>query len=420
MDRTPPDAFTNTFRLLSLAVLPVAVLMGCEGADRFLGSVDRALKSRTVRTITDITQDPEEALRRRAEVYKRDPGALVRDMRAAKVDFQKLMAGLKGSVGETWGEKEVEIPRSKRYVKYTQSYKSRAIVDFDTGEVTVETLDEAKPEESLREAIVTTLLTPNDPRAVDLFSDKGVTLTGDQEPYLLNLVLDDRGRAVRTPEQAERFAAYLMREKAGSRRVDLAGTKKTARFVKLAMVPNFAHTQAEKYRAFVERFADSYKISPNLVFAIIRTESNFNPYAVSSAPAYGLMQLVPTSGGRDAYRRARGADAIPSRDYLFNPKNNIELGSAYLNVLTYSYLEKVANPVSREYCVISAYNTGTGNVLRTFEKDRTAAVNHINSLHPAAVYKKLRKDLPHSETRRYLYKVVTYRKEFVSPSAQGG
>lgn len=396
-----------------LAAVSVSLLTGCEGADRIWGSVDRALKSRTARTLTEIAQDPEEALGRRAEIYKRDPGALIRDMRAAKTDFDRLMAGLRGSVGKTWGDKEVELPQRKRYVKYTQSYKSRAIVDFDAGEVTVETLDEAKPEESLREAIVTTLLTPNDPRAVDLFSDKGVTLTGDQEPYLLNLVLDDRSRPVRTPEEAERFAAYLMRNRAGTRTVDLNGTKKIARFVKVAMVPNFAHKQAEKYRALVDRFADAYEISPNLVFAIIRTESNFNPYAVSSAPAYGLMQLVPTSGGRDAYRRARGADAIPSRDFLFDPTHNIELGSAYLNVLTYSYLKEVANPVSREYCVISAYNTGTGNVLRAFEKDRTAAVNHINRLHPAAVYRKLRQDLPHAETRRYLYKVVTYRKEFV-------
>ena len=126
------------------------------------------------------------------------------------------------------------------------------------------------------------------------------------------------------------------------------------------------------------------------------------------------MQLVPSSGGREAYRKAKGQDQAPSKQYLFDAENNIELGTAYLNVLTYNQLEPVANSVSREYCVISAYNTGPGNVLRAFSKDRVAAVNAINSLSPSAVYKKLRSGLPYEETRQYLYKVVNYRRQFVS------
>ena len=182
------------------------------------------------------------------------------------------------------------------------------------------------------------------------------------------------------------------------------------------MVSNFSHKQAEKYRPVVSRFADRYQISPSLVFAIIRTESNFNPFAVSSVPAYGLMQLVPASGGREAYRRAKGKDATPSRDYLFDAQNNIELGTAYLNVLTYDQLDRVGNAVSREYCVISAYNTGPRNVFHAFSNDPVAAVNQINSLQPPAVYEKLRHSLPYQETRQYLDKVVAFRKEFVSAS----
>ena len=162
--------------------------------------------------------------------------------------------------------------------------------------------------------------------------------------------------------------------------------------------------QAEKYRTLVHQFAQQYNISPSLVFAVIRTESNFNPYAVSSAPAYGLMQLVPTSGGREAYRKAKGQDVAPSRDYLFDPANNVELGTAYLNVLMFKQLEAVDHNVSREYCVIAAYNTGPSNVFRTFSRDRTTAVNQINSLQPAGVYDQLRKSLPYEETRHYLEK----------------
>jgi membrane-bound lytic murein transglycosylase C len=181
------------------------------------------------------------------------------------------------------------------------------------------------------------------------------------------------------------------------------------------MVSNFSNKQAQKYSKLVEQYAAHYNISPSLVYAVIRTESNFNPYAVSSAPAYGLMQLVPTSGGRDAYRRATGSDGVPSKEYLFDASNNIELGTAYLNVLAYNQLDKVQNNVSREYCVISAYNTGTGNVLKTFSKSRTDAVDIINRKSPSEVYGKLRAALPYEETRRYLLKVVDYRKQFILP-----
>ena len=145
-----------------------------------------------------------------------------------------------------------------------------------------------------------------------------------------------------------------------------------------------------------------------------RTESNFNPFAVSSAPAYGMMQLVPSSGGREAYRAAKGKDEMPTRDYLFVAENNIELGSAYLGVLFDKQLDLVQNLVSREYCVISAYNTGPSNVLKAFSTDRVAAVNAINSMEPPGVYERLRKNLPYAETREYLARVVGYRRQFVS------
>ena len=309
---------------------------------------------------------------------------------------------------------DVQLPDRTHYVKYTQNYKSRAIVDFDKGEILVETLDARDPQGSLKNAIVTTLLTPDDPRSVDLFSDKSVTLTSDKAPYLLGLVQDQHGKSVRTPADAEPFADYLIKDKSSTRTITQDGGSKTAHAVTMGMVPNFANKQAEKYRPQVNRFAEQYKVSPNLVFAIIRTESNFNPFAVSGAPAYGLMQLVPTSGGREAYRRAKGSDTTPSRDYLFNADNNIELGTALLNVLLYKQFEDVDNTVSREYCSISAYNTGLRNVLRTFSKDMVAAINQINSLEPPAVYDTLRQSLPYQETRDYLVKVTGFRKQFVS------
>lgn len=374
------------------------------------------LSSTTGRTVVDIAQgkDPKQVLKERTDAYQRNPEALMRDLRAVQRDFQAVMDALTGNVRQTWGEKEIKVPERKQYVKYTQNYMSRAIVDFDRGTVLIETLDEKAPQNSLKNAIVTTLLTPHDPRAVDLFSDKPVSLTDEKEPYLFGLILDHQDQTIRTPEMAERFADYLIARRANTRIVDQNGAKKSALFTQITMISNFSNRQADKYRPAVTKFAGQFGISSSLVLAVIRTESNFNPFAVSSAPAYGLMQLVPTSGGRDAYRKAKGRDTIPSRDYLFDPDNNIELGTAYLNVLSFNQLESIENSVSREYCVISAYNTGPRNVFKAFSPDTGAAVNQINRLEPPAVYERLTHHLPYQETRDYLTKVVNFRRQFVS------
>ena len=374
--------------LSSLVILTFALLTtGCETTDRALTAAGRVARGQTGRAIIDLAsgKDPAKIAKKRLDQYARDPDALFRDMREAKKDFEAILAALGVNVGKTWGTKEVQLPERKKYVKYTQNYKSRAIVNFDSGEILVETLDDQDPQRSLKNAVTTTILTPEDPRAVDLFSDKEIVLTDDKPPYLFGLVLDQQNKPMRTPEEAEPFAAYLLEKKSGTRIIDQDGTKKTAHYVTMAMVSNLAVKQADKYRPLVHQFAQQYDISPSLVFAIIRTESNFNPYAVSSAPAYGLMQLVPTSGGREAYRRAKGKDVAPSRDYLFDPANNVELGTAYLNVLMFNQLEDVERDLSREYCVIAAYNTGPSNVFRTFSRDRVAAVNQINGLQPAGV-----------------------------------
>ena len=405
---------------LSGIILLAVSCAGCETTDHVLNTAERTLGSRTGQTVIDLAtgKDPSQIAKRRLDEYARDPEALLRDLRAAQRDFKLLYEALGGKVEEKWGKKEVKLPEQKKYVKYTQNYRSRAVVDFDAGTILVETLDDKDPQTALRQAIVTTLLTPQDPRAVDLFSDKEITLTGDKEPYLLGLVVDQQSKAIRTPASAESYAAYLLANKSGTRIVEQEGGTKQATYVTMKMVANLSQKQAEKYRPLVQRFAEQYKISPSLVFAVIRTESNFNPYAVSSAPAYGLMQLVPSSGGREAYRKAKGQDIAPSRDYLFDPENNVELGTAYLNVLTFNQLEGVANHVSREYCVISAYNTGPSNVLKTFAKSPGAALEQINSLQPSAVYDKLRAGLPYQETRQYLEKVTTFRRGFVSAGAQ--
>src|SRR3989344_501132 len=304
-------------RKIILCACCAVLVVGCASSGRKAPTLNQTLAvltSPTTRSVASIARSDsakeaiKKGLQSRESVYKANPYALVQDVKTIQRDYSNLVSLLTGKVSKTWGKKEVKLPSRVQYIKYTQNYLSRAVVDFDKGEVTVETLDDKDPNTSLKNAIVTTLLTPNDPRAVDLFSDSAITLTSEKEPYLLGLVVDQNKKPTASPVEAEGFAGHLLKTQATTREVELDNGKKKALFVKFPMVPNFENRQAEKYSHLVAKFAAQYKVSPSLVYAVIRTESNFNPFAVSSAPAYGLMQLVPGSGGREAYRRAKGQD----------------------------------------------------------------------------------------------------------------
>jgi len=159
----------------------------------------------------------------------------------------------------------------------------------------------------------------------------------------------------------------------------------------------------------VKGYAGKVDLDESLVFAIIETESAFNPMAKSPVPAYGLMQIVPSSAGMDATQLLFGSSRILSPSYLYSSDKNIEVGTTYLFILQTKYLQDIDDPLSRLYCSIAAYNTGPGNVARAFTGDRNLkrALPIINKMKPQDVYSHLIKNLPYDETRLYLQKVVS-------------
>lgn len=376
------------------AVLLALLLAACSTSD--------ALRAARIAAGGDAASAGRMAAERAAR-YVASPAALEADL----ARFRKAAEALRKAVGAVWGRQETREPSPKEYVKYVSGYLSRARVDFDAGLVTVETLDAADPAASLRQAVAATVLTPLDPRAVDLYSDAPVEAKG--EPFLLGEVKDQEGRDIATPAQAEAFARWLVPDYMRTRPAE----GRTVSLVSFPLVPDHLPLRAAKVRPLVEAAAARFGVGRSLIYAVMRTESSFNPYAVSSAGAFGLMQVVPASAGADVRGFLEGRSEPPTPAFLLDPANNITYGAAYLHLLDARHLARVADPASRLYCQIAAYNTGPGNVLRTFHRDRDAAFAALNALRPDQVYSQLTARLPHAETRRYLGKVTAAQKDFV-------
>ncbi len=100
-----------------------------------------------------------------------------------------------------------------------------------------------------------------------------------------------------------------------------------------------AAAQGPRYAEFIKEAAAKYNIPGNLIKAVIKQESGFNPQAVSSKGAQGLMQLMP-----DTARKLHVKNA-------FSPRENIMGGSNYLGQLLTSYKGDTVK-------ALAAYNAG--------------------------------------------------------------
>ncbi|MCX2759305.1 transglycosylase SLT domain-containing protein [Vibrio sp. Sgm 22] len=178
---------------------------------------------------------------------------------------------------------------------------------------------------------------------------------------------------------------------------------------KVKLPENSLKARASKYSTLAEKESKNWEIDAALIMAIMHSESAFRPDAKSHVPAFGLMQVVPTSAGHDVNKQVRNIDAPMKVADLYQPVINVETGTAYLDILNSKYLRKIKNDESRLYCVIAAYNTGAGNVARAFNKDRSTSISKaskvINQMTPQQVYDHLVVNLPYDETKNYLKKV---------------
>lgn len=144
-----------------------------------------------------------------------------------------------------------------------------------------------------------------------------------------------------------------------------------------------------KYSETVEEMAQQCSLPPSLIYAVIHTESKFDPSATSAAGAKGLMQITDDTH-RWACKRG-GVDASTS-EKLYESDVNIRVGCYVLSLLYEQFPETET--------VLAAYNAGQGRVSKwlkdpAYSKDGRTLYN-----------------IPYEETENYVRRVINTQEKY--------
>jgi len=229
-------------------------------------------------------------------------------------------------------------------------------------------------------------------------SDFGLINSKTRKPFFHEQIIDQDGLPIASEWRAKRYVKYLI------------GRQQNADHTRLVIPMTAQHTQiaGNKYLPFAKAAGEKHRIPVPLIMAIIETESAFNPLARSRSNALGLMQIKADTAGRDYFSIINGENHTPSSSYLYNPKNNIEVGTGYLSILADHYLAGIYHPLKLQYAIIASYNGGAGNLFNSLVKSggKRAAIARINEMTVEDFYWFLTNRHNRQETRNYAKKVT--------------
>lgn len=316
---------------------------------------------------------------------------------------------------EQWGKGNVKESTQKDWVEYSDDGKSRSTVNFENGEATIEIIQEKgeKVDNKEIEKKLKFLLT-NKGKTKDYDSEVEKAKPLQEKPVLENQVQTPSGETV-TEKNLDKNVKEIV-ENVKTEVKTIKGDDNVERQVvtiKFELMPDHIRTRAEQYQQEIQRYCQKWDVDPALAYAIMQTESSFNPKAKSYVPAYGLMQIVPRTAGADCAQSLKKPFSAPTGNYLYEPENNIEMGVHYLYLLKKRYFTNVTDKNSQDLCVIASYNTGAGNLARALRDDTKIgkAIPQINAMSYDQYFKYLEKNLL-PETQNYIRKVTERMNNF--------
>lgn len=145
-----------------------------------------------------------------------------------------------------------------------------------------------------------------------------------------------------------------------------------------------------EYEELVEKYSEENGVDKFLIYAIIKTESNFDSNAVSNVGARGLMQIMDETFEWVRYRL--GDEETLGYDLMFDPEQNIRYGSYLIG-----YLLNYFGSMNEAVC---AYHAGVGSVDSWLENSKYSKDGMTLDTVPA------------SDTKHYLNKIKDALKEY--------
>lgn len=149
----------------------------------------------------------------------------------------------------------------------------------------------------------------------------------------LSSYVDDRGTLVYTNNESQHA------HKPPAEKASVGADLKTSAPPAAGSAPGAPSLGADVLHQLVQETAHKHNVDPNLISAVISTESNWNTSAISRKGAQGLMQLVPETAQHFGVFNA------------FDPAQNVDAGTRYLS----SLLERYNGDLPK---ALAAYNAG--------------------------------------------------------------
>ena len=140
------------------------------------------------------------------------------------------------------------------------------------------------------------------------------------------------------------------------------------------------------YSEIITTYAQEYDVDENLVYALIKAESNFDNQAISNKSAIGLMQIVEETAIDVARKNNIDIDSENVVEELMDIDNNIQIGTKYLATLLTQY--------GNIEVALAAYNAGIGTVNNWIEKQIIQADGSDIE------------NIPYRETNQYVRKIL--------------